>query len=228
MTISNRLKRLVSFLPEFLPQCRDSPPKVLSVRHLQSRQARSHRKGVFTERRGMDKRFVDRPTRSTGQVQLFQISYVGGSSRDVVLTPAVPAKVVSWINGSGGDWNVATNWSTGTVPIGGIVEVAVSPSCVISNNANVSISQLLFNSPSCTIGGGGNFAISGLFDWQVGSFGGSGTIAANGPLHLDSPSSGLSLTGESLINSSQATWSTNTTITLSDGAILSDAPQRHN
>jgi autotransporter-associated beta strand protein len=158
--------------------------------------------------------------------EMFQITYAGGSGSDVVLThlsSTNQANVANWTNGSGGDWNHGANWNTGAVPNGGYAVVTVGTSCVISNNANVSPSQMLFNSPRATITGSGNFSISGILNWQAGAFNGSGSINANGGLHLDPGSSSLSLAGESLINSGDATWSASTALTLSGGAVLSNA-----
>ncbi len=158
--------------------------------------------------------------------EMFQITYHGGSGGDVVLTHLSPTNqpgVATWINTSGGDWNNGANWTTGVVPNGADAVVAVSTSCVISNNANVSPAQMLFNSPLATIGGSGNIAVSGFFEWEAGTFNGSGSLAANGVFHLYSPtSSTLSLIGESLINSAYANWGANTPIVLSGGAILSN------
>ena len=157
----------------------------------------------------------------------FQITYLGGSGGDVVLehlSPATPAHVVTWINNSGGTWTTAANWSTGTVPNGGNAVVAVNTFCTITNNASVSLDQLFFNSPQCAITGSGTFALNGLLDWQAGSFNGSGSLTANGGLHLDAPSGNLSLTGDSLVNSAAATWSGSTAIILSGGAVLSNTP----
>ena len=158
--------------------------------------------------------------------EMFQITYHGGSGGDVVLTHLSPTNqpgVAAWINTSGGDWNNGANWTTGVVPNGADAVVAVSTSCVISNNANVSPAQMLFNSPLATIGGSGNIAVSGFCEWEAGTFNGSGSLTANGVFHLYSPtSSTLSLIGESLINSAYANWGANTPIVLSGGAILSN------
>jgi len=159
--------------------------------------------------------------------ELFQITYLGGASgRDVVLTDISAtnqANVVTWVNGSGGDWNTAGNWNPQTVPNGGIAVVAVATSCVISNNASAALSQLFYNSPLCTITGSGSFTMAGLFNWQAGAFNGSGSLMANGGLHLNPSSGSLSLTGDSLINSGAATWSGSTAIILSGGAMLSNS-----
>ena len=161
--------------------------------------------------------------------ELFQITYVGGASgQDVVLTDTSAtnqANVATWINRAGGDWNVAVNWDTHTVPKGGNAVVAIPTSCVISNNAGAALSQLFYNSPLCTIAGSGSFAMAGLFNWQAGAFNGSGSLMANGGLHLNPPGSGsLSLTGDSLINSGAATWNGSTAIILGGGAVLSNTP----
>ncbi len=157
---------------------------------------------------------------------MFQITYHGGSGGDVVLTHLSPTNqpnVATWINTSGGDWNNGANWTTGVVPNGADAVVAVSTACIISDNANVSPAQMLFNSPLATVGGSGNLAVSGFFEWEAGTFNGSGSLMANGVLHLYSPtSSTLSLIGESLVNSLYATWGANTPIVLSSGAMLSN------
>ena len=160
--------------------------------------------------------------------ELFQITYAGGSGRDVVIThlsPASQAGIASWINGAGGDWNNGANWNTGIVPNGSDALVTVATSCVISNNATTALAGLFYNSPQCTVTGSGNFSLSGLFNWQAGAFNGSGSLMATGGLHLESPtSSSLSLAGYSLINSGPATWSAGASLTLSSGAVLSNAP----
>ena len=158
--------------------------------------------------------------------ELFQISYVGGSGHDVVLThvsAATQANVANWIDTAGGDWNTAANWDPQAVPNGGNAVVAITTPSVISNNASAALSQLLYNSPLCTITGSGSLTLGGLFDWQAGAFSGSGSLMANRGLHLDPPASGnLSLTGESLINSGAATWSGSSAIILGGGAVLSN------
>ena len=86
------------------------------------------------------------------------------------------------------------------------------------------MAQLFFNSPLCAITGSGSFALSGLFDWQSGSFAGSGSIVANGGLHLNTPTPGtLSLAGETLVNTGAATLSPGATLLLSGGAVLTNS-----
>ncbi len=160
--------------------------------------------------------------------ELFQITYAGGSGHDVVITHLSPTNqpnVASWINTLGGDWNKGSNWSTGLSPNGYNVIVGVATSCVISNNASSSVAQFVYNSPLATLTGSGNLTASGLFEWEAGAINGTGSLAANGVVHLYAPVTGsLALTGESLINSSLATWGSSTTITLSDGAMISNTP----
>jgi autotransporter-associated beta strand protein len=160
--------------------------------------------------------------------ELFQITYAGGSGHDVVLTHLSPTNqpdVASWINTSGGDWNKGSNWSTGLSPNGYNVIVGVATSCVISNNASSSVAQFVYNSPLATLTGSGNLTAGGLFEWEAGAINGTGSLTANGVVHLYAPVSGnLSLTGESLVNSSLATWGSSTTLTLSDGAMISNTP----
>jgi len=156
----------------------------------------------------------------------FNISYVGGSGKDVVLTHLSPATISGtyhWTNVSGGIWNVAANWDAQAVPNGVNASIALTTACVISNNAAATLAELFYSSPLCTIGGSGSFSMSGLFDWQGGSFNGSGSLFANGGLHLaSSGAGGLNLQGMSLINSAGATWSANTALTLTGGSILSN------
>jgi len=108
------------------------------------------------------------------------------------LATAARAATVSWTNPAGGDWNTATNWSTGTVPAAGdAVFIATDGTYTVSLNVSAAVASL-------TLGGAGgqqtlaingqnlNLANSsvvttgGVLSLSDGALGGAGVLTVNG------------------------------------------------
>jgi autotransporter-associated beta strand protein len=154
----------------------------------------------------------------------FAVSYTGGDGNDVVLRHlsalAVPASV--WTNTVGGDWNNPANWSPNVVPNASNATITNNGSYSISNNVDAAVARLFYGNPNCTLTGSGNFNLSSLFSWQGGSFDGSGTVTAQGGMHISSLGPKF-LKTKTLSNTGAATWSDDGTIYFSGGAMLSNA-----
>jgi autotransporter-associated beta strand protein len=157
----------------------------------------------------------------------FVVSYTGGDGNDVVLRHLSALAVVAgvWVNPLGGDWNEPTNWDTQSVPGGSNATITNNGTYSITNNVDTSIARLFYGNPNCTLVGGGNLTLSDLFTWQGGSFSGSGTVNAQGGMHISGPASAgpKFFTTKTLLNTTAATWSDDGTIYFSGGATLSNA-----
>jgi hypothetical protein len=151
---------------------------------------------------------------------------------------------VTWINPTGGDWDTASNWSTGALPTAAD-DVQINTSGItITHNASAaeavhsltSMADLSFNAGSLYLGsastisssftlgatltGPGGLTISGLFTWQGGTMSGSGSTTANGGLAIDG--SDVTLDGRTLNNAGTAIWSANNYFNLINGATLNN------
>jgi hypothetical protein len=126
-----------------------------------------------------------------------------------------------WTNTLGGDWSVASNWDPNAVPNASDVTITNNGIYTITNNSSVTVAQLDFDSPFTTLAGTGDLTINNLFTWQSGSLGGRGTVASRDGMHL--AGAGLkTLSAKNLVNVAAATWSEDSVITVSDGAVLSN------
>src|SRR5207253_5578181 len=55
------------------------------------------------------------------------------------LTAVISGTTIFWVNGSGGDWDTAANWSTGVVPVStDNAFISISSSAVITHNTSAS------------------------------------------------------------------------------------------
>jgi autotransporter-associated beta strand protein len=158
----------------------------------------------------------------------FNITYHGNGGTDVVLThlSAFATTSTVWTNMLGGDWNNATNWVPHSVPNGSNATITNNGIYTITNNANVALAQFSFDNPFCTLTGLGSFNVNNLLIWQAGSFSSLGSVAAQGGMHIGSPTtSGLKvLSNAMLINSAQTTWTEAGAILMDNNAVLSNTP----
>ena len=116
---------------------------------------------------------------------------------------------VTWTNASGGDWDTASNWSTGAVPTAANnVQINISAITIthaqgnadvvhsLSSKAAINISSgslsLAATSTisagltlSATLTGAGALTIGGLFTWTDGTLSGSGQTFANGGININ-------------------------------------------
>ena len=119
-----------------------------------------------------------------------------------VLEPRQLLSAVDWISPTSGNWNVGSNWSTGTVPGPGddvIINESGSPTITVSSGTQ-SVNSVTATDP---------IAISG----------GSLAVAANSTI-----SDGLAMTGGSLIASGSGTSLTVTgTTTVSAGSLYAQS-----
>ncbi|QJW97713.1 beta strand repeat-containing protein [Frigoriglobus tundricola] len=160
----------------------------------------------------------------------------------------VPA-TVSWINASGGDWDTASNWSTGAVP-------GASDDAVLSVTGNVTVTHstgaadavrsisgtdalvlsggsLSVSSNSdytgavtlsgATLTGGGNLELDGALTWTGGTMSGTGTTLATGTVLLNPTTQffqpALILDGRTFDNAKAATW-VGGNVSTRDGAVF--------
>jgi hypothetical protein len=148
---------------------------------------------------------------------------------------------VTWVGGNG-DWDVASNWSTGAVP-GAVDDVAINVSGITITHAsgasdsirslisqadiNISAGSLSIASDSTinstlelsggALTGTGNVTVSGLFTWTGGTLGGTGSVTAQGGMVI---SGGVRLNG-TLSNVGSATWASGD-ITAGDGSVFNN------
>ncbi len=137
------------------------------------------------------------------------ITYVGGTGNDVVLT--VVAGPITWDGSSSTNWNTAANWSTNTVPIAtsnviipnvandpvisgastiNNVDLAAGATLTVAGSGTLTLNGALANAGAVTIQSGGNF-----LQGNSSSYSGAGTFkverqitsAANGYRDISSP-----------------------------------------
>lgn len=109
-----------------------------------------------------------------------------------LLTASLGAQTHSWTNGLGGDWNLGTNWSTGTVP----------------NGAG--------DSPGITLTGPGPYTIDMNIDVLMNDFNfapSNGTLLVSGQTVTMNGSGSLGATGGSLLQMRGSTWTGPGTLT---------------
>ncbi|MGE0642374.1 MAG: Ig-like domain-containing protein [Nitrospira sp.] len=96
---------------------------------------------------------------------------------------------VEWIGASGGDWNTASNWSTGVVPVAtDDVFIPLLSSPVVISSGAVTVQTLIANG-AVTLSGGtfainGDSQINGVFTQSGGTLTGSGNLTLAGPYAL--------------------------------------------
>ncbi len=170
------------------------------------------------------------------------------NATNLTLTTTADASTVYWTNSNGGDWDTASNWSTGTVPTASnTVFIGLSGySFTVTHSANVadSVSSLLSLDPIVLSGGSfalaasstvddllvdggtllasGNLTVTGAFTWSGGELTGGGTVtvATAGTLTIDGGI--LYLVGETLTNLGTATWTLGY-IEFDNGAVFNNA-----
>ena len=143
---------------------------------------------------------------------------------------------VDWISPTSGSWDVASNWSTGTVPGPGddvVINVtgAAPPTVTISSNVE-SVNSITADDPLVISGGGltvaanstissglsmtggtlngsGTLTVASAFDWTGGDLDGAGTttVASGGTLNIGGSSTKYLTGGHILNNEGSGTWS---------------------
>jgi hypothetical protein len=132
-----------------------------------------------------------------------------------ILEDRVVPAAVTWIAGNG-DWDVATNWSTGTVP-GAADDVDINVSGVtITHTAATAHSVNSLKLEAGTLTGPDSLTVTGQFTWTGGTLGGSGSLTAAGGASING---NVTLDGRTLANAGTATWATGT-ILAGDGAVF--------
>jgi hypothetical protein len=142
---------------------------------------------------------------------------------------------VDWISPTSGSWDVASNWSTGTVPGPGddvVIDVSgASPTVTINSNVE-SVNSITADDPLVISGGGltvaadstisgglsmtggtlngsGTLTVASAFDWTGGDLDGAGTttVASGGTLNIGGSSTKYLTGGHILHNEGSGTWS---------------------
>src|SRR5207249_4253390 len=126
------------------------------------------------------------------------------------LSAVVSGTSIFWVNGAGGDWDTATNWSTGVVPVStDNAFISISSSAVITHNTSASdtvnkltsyeslsiangtltiLGTSTIYGPLSLLGGtlnaNGSITTAGGFSWTAGTLGGTSGLANSGGLSL--------------------------------------------
>jgi hypothetical protein len=131
----------------------------------------------------------------------------------------LPSTAVTWIAGNG-DWDTATNWSSGAVP-GATDDVDINVGGVtITHNAATAHSVNSLKLEAGTLTGADALTVNGAFTWTGGTLSGSGSLTAGG-LALNAPGNGLTLDGRGLVSTGTTTWAGGT-IHLANGATFTN------
>ena len=131
---------------------------------------------------------------------------------------------VNWINPAGGDWNTASNWSTGVVPgAADNVTIAQDSNSTITLSTSSTVQNFIL--AGGTLAGAGNLTVNGTTSFTGGAMSGTGhTIAMNGLTITGF----VSLDGRTLENRALAkllndSAGINPTISLRNGAAILNA-----
>ena len=185
-------------------------------------------------------------------IKAFNVTYLGGTGNDLVLT-AAQHDVVTWIGGTSGDWNTGSNWVGGAVPSANedviipagdtvtissgaesIDKLTLAGGLVIDAGASLAVASNSTVSGTLALAGGtlqaaGTLTVSGTFNWYDGTLTGTGStsIASAGTLNVADGSIG-SPTGrvldQALVNAGTVDWTTSrSTTATANGAITNQA-----
>jgi len=146
--------------------------------------------------------------------------------------PTAPAAVINWTNTSGGNWNVAANWSTNQVPsTNDIAIITNAGSYTVTLNTSPTLAGLLLGGASgtqtlaqagntLTLDGPGSLGPNGRYNWSGGTLAGAGglAVAAGGQVNL-SGSSTKTLSGF-LTNAGTLTWAGTAMFTIGSTGVL--------
>ncbi|MEM9525214.1 MAG: T9SS type A sorting domain-containing protein, partial [Bacteroidota bacterium] len=113
-----------------------------------------------------------------------QISYVGGTGNDIVLTcTEVPAVPLTWTGAEDGNWGNVNNWDGGTVPgAGDAVIVPPAPNAAVVNTGFARAGSIAVAGGELTIAGGTILIVQDQPTGITVTDGGSVTV--NGPLQV--------------------------------------------
>jgi hypothetical protein len=112
---------------------------------------------------------------------------------------------ITWINGAGGDWNTAANWSPGQVP-GPADKAILALGVTVSVNVNTAVSNVDLSSGA--LSGAGTLTVSGTLNWTGGAMGGSGSIViSNGAALAISGNSDKTFSQRTINNAGTLSWS---------------------
>jgi hypothetical protein len=164
---------------------------------------------------------------------------------EVLEDRTLPAQVF-WTNAAGGDWDTASNWSTGATP-GSADDVIIDvpsgvtvthsqniadtvQSLVSQANLAVSFGSLTVTSDTTdaadltlsggTLASGGTWTVSGMLNWTAGTISGAGRLRAAGGLNIAGSTPKI-LDGGTLDNARSALW-TGGTLLASNGAAINN------
>jgi hypothetical protein len=129
-----------------------------------------------------------------------------------LLLPAeILATTASWTNSSGGNWNVAGNWSTGQVPSSSdTVVITLSGTYTVTLNTNATVAALviggstgvqtlLMSSKTLTINGASTIYGNGIIDASSSTINGSGSLTVFGQLKLAATTVSPAVTNKGLV-----------------------------
>jgi hypothetical protein len=137
---------------------------------------------------------------------------------EVLEERSVPA-TITWVNPAGGDWDTASNWSSGTVPGAGddvvISSLNSSSSITRASGAAITVQNLTFSGGTLT--GTEDITVTGTFTWTGGTLSGGGSLTAAGGADL---SGNAHLSGYTLVIPPGQSATLQDLTALYDGAVL--------
>lgn len=150
----------------------------------------------------------------------------------LVTSSVSPAAVITWTNLSGGNWNVAANWSTNQVPsTNDIAIITNAGTYTVTLNVSPTLAGLVLGGPSgtqvlaqagntLTLNGPGSLGPNGRYNWSGGTLGGAGglAVATGGQVNL-SGNTTKTLSG-SLTNAGMLTWTGTAMFTIGSTGVL--------
>jgi hypothetical protein len=154
----------------------------------------------------------------------------------------------SWLHDKSGDWDTASNWSTGQVPsssddvtidfpditvthLSGLDSGAnslTSSAAIdieggdiqIANSSTIDNTLTISNAALFLTGTNTNLTVSKLFTWSGGTVGVTGTLTASGGLAITGSSGDAILEDGTLDNAGAATWTGSHNLSINSGAVF--------
>ncbi len=133
-----------------------------------------------------------------------------------------------WTGPSGGDWNIATNWTPNLVPGTNDNALIAYTSATVNVSSNTGAGNLTLGSPGASpqLAGSGTLTLYGTSTWVAGTMAGSGRIvvAPGATLNMGSPG-GVSLFTCTLENAGTVLWTGSANLTSGLGAVITNDPE---